>query len=164
MIRTSTVQPLSKFRIAMQCPMCLRSRIAIIAFAIVLYATSCCSQDRSVPGLYWLALSEDARVAYVYGYVWGYQGGFYKACQVAEAMWVAHPKGLPGHDCAAKMDGLPKTPEDSAKIITQYYRSYPADCGVPVRRLLEALLSSTNITVPQLHERYGASAKKIQTP
>jgi hypothetical protein len=91
------------------------------------------------------------------------QRGFYDACTVAERMWVPHPKGLPGHDCVAKMPGLSKTTDECAEVITEYYRAYPAENTVPVRKLLEGLLSPRNLTVRQLHEEYGPGAKRTQT-
>jgi hypothetical protein len=121
------------------------------------------AEGMSSPGAQWLKLSDEARVAYIYGYIWGFQGGFTEACKVGERMWAASPKGLPGHDCILKMPELSKSPEECAKVITEYYESYPADDGVPVRRLLEGLSSPRNLTVLQLHQEYGPGARKTQT-
>jgi hypothetical protein len=132
-----------------------------VLLTLVLHVGTSSARDPFSPGTEWLKMSDDARVAYVYGYVWGVQRGFYDACVIAEKMWVAHPKGLPGQDCVAKMPGLSKTPEQCAEVITDYYRSYPEDSTVPVRRLLEGFLSPREWTVRQLHEEYGPGAKKL---
>ncbi len=117
------------------------------------------AEDSLMPGDAWLKWNEDARTAYVSGYVWGYDRGFHDACAVAEKMWVKKRVGLPGHECVAKIASVPMAPEQYATAMTDYFRAYPEDRGIELRRVIEGLTTRPKMTVEQMHEYFGPTAK-----
>ena len=130
-----------------------------VLVSLVLCSVTTLGANPPSPGESWLKWNEEARTAYVEGYLWGHEGGAYEACRVAEKMWLPKPTGLPGEKCVAKMPKYSNTPEYYVGMITQYYRSYPADQSLPIRRLLEGMTDGHPITIKQLHESYSSARR-----
>jgi hypothetical protein len=126
----------------------------------------CCGNsfaaDARSEGEQWLKWSDETRSAYVAGYLWGFGQGFSQGCTIGQETYSVKPTGLPGEKCVAKIPSELKNPEQYAEIITNYYRSYPSDRNVAVRRLLDGLQRKPDLTIEQMHEYYPSSAKKMQ--
>jgi len=122
--------------------------------ALALCSAGAPGADNFSPGETWLKWSDETRIAYVEGYIWGQERGFSEACKEAEKLWVRKPTGLPGEKCITKMPRYPNYPANYAAMISQYYSLYPADRSLSVRRLLEGMTDNHSLTVEQMHRSY----------
>jgi hypothetical protein len=140
-----------------------RCRIFFLSalLTVLLSPRMCFPADGVSDGERWLKWNDEARVAYIDGYLWGLEGGYYEACRVAEKMWVTRPTGLPGEKCVEKMPKYSKSSNHYAELITDYYRSYPGDRGVLVRRLLQGLTDDHTETLQQLHEEFSHGGRTV---
>jgi hypothetical protein len=139
-----------------------RELAATILVMLFVCSVPSSAADTSIYGEQWLSWSNDTRSSYVLGYLWGFGRGFAQGCRVGEEIYSGKPKGLPGEKCVARAPKDSKSLEQYAEIITNYYRSYPADRNVPIPKLLDGLQREPNLTIEQMHEYFSSSARKTQ--
>lgn len=107
--------------------------------------------------------SDETRLAYVSAYLWGYGRGFRDGCEAGERIYSAgRSRGLPGEKCIPEHPAYSKNLENYAGVITEFYRTYPDDKGVPIFKLLDGMSDQKSLTLKQMHEYYGSSARKSQ--
>ena len=136
--------------------------ITSVLLTLLLFATAGVTADGLLEGERWLTWSDETRIGYVTGFLWGFEQGYFQGCEVGEKTYSTKVSGLPGEKCIAKIPNHLKTPGEYAEIITRYYRSYPDDRNVHVLSLLVGLQSNPDLTIQEIHKTYPSSAKRPQ--
>jgi hypothetical protein len=108
----------------------------------------------------WLSLSSEAREAYVWGYLHGFDAGKHEGCSFYGEKIKAYmhePVPLERLPRAVCLDALPKFTAPYfhvyADAITSYYAKYPKDpkAGPPV--IMMELASPPGLTIDQIHAK-----------
>jgi hypothetical protein len=111
-------------------------------------ATPCCD------GTLWLKTSQEARTAYVDGYIDGLLRGFGRGCLTGTKGMQATepgPDADPFHKCLLGNFSFSRTSGEYAKLITEFYERFPDDRDV---RVLEVLIKlSQGLSLEQLHQQ-----------
>ncbi len=117
----------------------------------------------STEGGRWLKWNGETKLQYVEAYSLGFQRGFYQACKVAVKTMSAAAKSQESafDECHRQVQRHSRYMEEYVQSITDYYSSYPDDLNVDISELLEGLSDSQHLTIQQMHEYYGPSAKKV---
>ena len=139
-----------------------KTSIIGVLVTLLLFTTAGFTADDSSEGERWLSWSDETRIGYVTGFLWGFEQGYFQGCEVGEKTYSTRPSGLPGEKCIAKIPNHLKTPGEYAEIITSYYISYPDDRNVRVLSLLVGLQSNPDLTIQEIHKTYPSSAKHRQ--
>jgi len=111
-----------------------------------LAATSCCE------GTLWLKASKDSRTSYVGGFIEGLTRGFGQGCLSGTRDIEASKPGLdadPLRNCLTKSYTFSRDTEEYVKLITDFYRRYPDDRGMPTSDVLLKL--SRGLGLEQIH-------------
>jgi hypothetical protein len=121
---------------------------------MVTAATPCCE------GTQWLRAAEDARTAYIDGYVEGRLRGFGQGCLTGTEGVKASspgPDADPFHKCLSKNVTFSKTTMEYVKSITQFYEKYPEDRDMRVSEVLMDL--SQGLDLDQIHFQHNKHAE-----
>ena len=106
-------------------------------------------------------MSPEAKEAYVWGYLHGFERGKREGCSFYEEKMRAYmhepvpPEELPQGVC---LDALPRFTAPYfhayADAITNYYVKYPKDPGVGPPIIMMELASPPGLTIDQIHAKY----------
>jgi hypothetical protein len=141
---------MKRFRVFLPC----------ITLALIFNPAKSFSQDHLSDGDQWLKWGDETRIAYVAGFFWGYERGYFEGCDVGEQVYAKKRTGRPGEKCTARMSKQRiKSPEEYAELVTNYYRTYPADRYVDLLELLEGLQRDPNLRIQDMHKHYPPHAK-----
>jgi hypothetical protein len=126
--------------------------------SVMLAATACCE------GTIWLKASKDSRTSYVGGFIEGLTRGFGQGCLSGTRDIEASKPGLdadPLRNCLTKSYTFSRDTEEYVKLITDFYRRYPDDRGMPTSDVLLKL--SRGLGLEQIHleaKLHRASSKR----
>jgi hypothetical protein len=116
------------------------------------------------PADLWLPLSSEAREAYVWGYLHGFDRGKHEGCVFyGEKMeiYMHEPVPLEKSPRVVCLDALPGYPESNVKVyadaITRYYVKYPQDPGVGPPTIMSQLASPPGLTIDQIHAKFSGA-------
>ena len=133
----------------------------VVFFAMVLSSGRSLGANSLKEGDDWLKWSDETRLIYVSAYVSGHARGFRDGCEAGQRIYsVGKSKGLPGEKCIPESPTYSKYLESYVGMITEFYRTYSSDNGVPIWRLLDDMSDKRNLTLKQIHEYNGANARK----
>jgi hypothetical protein len=133
--------------------------LLVLLLAIAVNPGSSLGATPTAEGEAWLKWSDETRLAYVSAYFSGHARGFRDGCEDAERI---HAGGKLKGPCTAEPPVYSKMLEDYAGMVTEFYRSYPTDRSVPIYQLLDGMSDKRNLTIQQMHEYFGGSAKRPQ--
>jgi len=138
-------------------------RLLGVVLILIFVAGTTAAANPFEDGEVWQKWSNETRMVYVSGYLWGNGRGFRNGCEAGEKTYSSGKlHGLPGEKCIPKHPNYSRSMKDYADGITDYYAAYPADRYVPIFKVLEGLTDARKLTVPQMHEYFPASSKKPQ--
>lgn len=141
----------------------LASLLLVVLLVVALNPGRSFGANQFEAGDDWLKWSDETRLAYVSAYLWGHARGFRDGYEAGQRIYsTGKSVGLPGEKCIPEHPGYSKNLEDYAGITTEFYRSYPNDRRVPIFKLLDGMSDKAKLTIQQMHEYYGPSAKKPQ--
>ena len=131
-------------------------RIEVLILAMVLICAQCLAMDPFPKGDDWMSWSAETKLAYVSAYVQAFAEGFRVGCDAGkEAYAKKKPKWDGGERCVGRGKTFSKSEEEYVDKITEYYRSYPTDRRVQVRKILEGLCDERQLAPQQMHQYYG---------
>lgn len=133
--------------------------LLVLLLAVAVKPERSLSATPIAEGEAWLKWSDETRVAYVSAYFWGHARGFRDGCEAAERISAGGKLKRP---CTAEPPVYSKILEDYAGMVTEFYRSYSTDRSVPIFQLLDGMSDKRNLTIQQMHEYFGDSAKRSQ--
>jgi hypothetical protein len=134
-----------------------------VSSALVVIATSRMARGGNGPrgpADLWLPLSSEAREAYVWGYLHGFDRGKREGCVFyGEKMetYMHEPVPLEKSPRVVCLDALPRYPESNVRVyadaITNYYTKYPSDARAGPPIIMMDLASPPGLTIDQIHEK-----------
>ena len=108
----------------------------------------------------WLKWTDETRIEYVSGYLWGLGRGFRDGCEAGEKTYsTGKLRALPGEKCIPKQPMYSRNLEDYVGGITAYYHAYPTESCVPILHVLEGLSDARKLTVQQMHQYFPSSVR-----
>jgi hypothetical protein len=152
-----------------------------VLFLLVIFCASCSRTSKQVAtanpihafgGEEWLSWTPAQRDRYVYGYIVGYQSGFFKACEFADehSLFDDHiPPGpgeegvinVPGHRCRTALKSYSRVTYTQDKgvsvnpypeIITEMYEKHPDSRSAMYQLLMEQLSEGQVATAEDLYK------------
>jgi hypothetical protein len=138
--------------------------IALVSYFVILAGASSAGANASpeTPAEEWLSSSAETKLAYVRGYLHGFERGERDACYFYEEKMPTNSpvpvEKLPHRVC---LDSLPRLTESShyqvyVDTITNYYNKYPHDREGGLPLIMDLLATPPGLNnVDQIHARLG---------
>jgi len=118
-------------------------------------------------GKAWLNWDKSTRLGFVRGYLVGVRAGNRTGCfsyeRLVETHTAASLNETPVSRCLANAPTFSKSPQEYAKMMTQFYRTYPRDAGLNLETLLW-LLSDKQAKTPKEADAWFRAGRRSSQP